>query len=85
MKNVTAGANPMSVKKGIAKAVNAAVAAIGNNSQKITGTKDIARVATISAGDEFIGDLIANAMDKVTTDGVITVEESKTRKPMRDC
>jgi len=78
MKNVTAGANPMDVKKGIQKATNTAVEAVIRNSQKVSGTKDIARVATVSAGDETIGNLIAEAMDKVTADGVITVEESKT-------
>jgi chaperonin GroEL len=78
MKNVAAGANPMVVKKGIQKAVDAAVAAVKKNSKKVNGSEDIARVATISAGDEFIGKLIAEAMDKVSSDGVITVEESKT-------
>ena len=78
MKNIAAGANPMVVRKGIQKAVAAAVEAIGNNSKTVDGSKDIARVATISAGDEFIGNLIAEAMEKVSNDGVITVEESKT-------
>ncbi|MDO4373084.1 MAG: chaperonin GroEL [Clostridia bacterium] len=78
LKNVTAGANPMVVRKGIAKAVDAAVAEIKKNSQKVNGSDDIARVATISSSDEFIGKLIAEAMEKVTADGVITVEESKT-------
>ena len=78
LKNVTAGANPMVVRKGIAKAVDAAVAEIKKNSQKVNGSDDIARVATISSGDEFIGKLIAEAMEKVTADGVITIEESKT-------
>ncbi len=78
MKNVTAGANPMVLKKGIAEAIDVAVKAVINNSQQVTGTEDIARVATVSSQDEFIGNLIAEAMDKVTTDGVITVEESKT-------
>ncbi len=78
MKNVTAGANPMVLKKGIANAVDVAVKALAENSQQVTGTKDIARVATVSSADEFIGNLIAEAMDKVSTDGVITVEESKT-------
>ena len=78
MKNVAAGANPMVVKKGIKKAVDAAVAAVVANSKKVTCTEDIERVATVSAGDNFIGKLIAEAMDKVTADGVITVEESKT-------
>ncbi len=78
MKNVAAGANPMVVKKGIKKAVEAAVATVEANSKKVSGSEDIARVATVSAGDESIGKLIAEAMDKVTADGVITVEESKT-------
>lgn len=78
MKNVTAGANPMVLKKGIANAVDVAVEALHKNSQQVSGTKDIARVATVSSADEFIGNLIAEAMDKVSTDGVITVEESKT-------
>ena len=78
MKNVAAGANPMVVKKGIKKAVEAAVATVEANSKKVSGSEDIARVATVSAGDEFIGNLIAEAMDKVTADDVITVEESKT-------
>ncbi len=78
MKNVAAGANPMVVKKGIAKAVSTTVDSIVGNSQKVSGSEDIARVATISAGDETIGRLIAEAMEKVSSDGVITVEESKT-------
>ena len=78
MKNVTAGANPMVLKKGIAEAVDVAVKAISDNSKKVEGANDIARVATVSSADEFIGNLIAEAMEKVTTDGVITVEESKT-------
>lgn len=78
MKNVTAGANPMIVKKGIEKAVEAAVKTVVENSKKVSGSEDIARVATISAADEFIGKLISEAMEKVTSDGVITVEESKT-------
>ena len=78
MKNVTAGANPMVLKKGIAAAVNVAVEAVKKNSKQVSGTDDIARVATVSSQDEFIGKLIAEAMEKVTTDGVITVEESKT-------
>ncbi len=77
MKNVTAGANPMVVRKGMKKAVDAAVAALVANSKKVNGSADIARVGTISAGDEVIGQLIADAMDKVTSDGVITIEESK--------
>ena len=78
MKNVTAGANPMVLKKGIADAIDVAVKAVINNSQQVSGSEDIARVATVSSQDEFIGNLIAEAMEKVTTDGVITVEESKT-------
>ena len=78
MKNVAAGANPMVVKKGIQKAVDKAVETVMNNSKKVNGTDDITRVATISAADEFIGQLIAEAMEKVGSDGVITVEESKT-------
>ena len=78
LKNVTAGANPMVVRKGIAKAVEVAIEEIKKNSQKVNGSADIARVAAISSGDESIGELIADAMEKVTADGVITVEESKT-------
>ncbi|MBE6685830.1 MAG: chaperonin GroEL [Ruminococcaceae bacterium] len=78
MKNLTAGANPMVLRKGIAKAVDKAVECLVANSQKVNGTADIARVGTISAGDEVIGTLIADAMERVTSDGVITVEESKT-------
>lgn len=78
MKNVAAGANPMILKKGVAKAVDVAVEGIKEISQKIKGKEDIARVASISANDELIGTLIADAMEKVTNDGVITVEESKT-------
>ena len=77
MKNVTAGANPMVVRKGMKKAVDAAVEALVANSKQVNGTDDIARVGTISAGDEVIGQLIADAMEKVTADGVITIEESK--------
>ena len=77
MKNVTAGANPMVIRKGIKKAVDKAVEALIANSKKVNGSDDIARVGTISAGDEVIGQLIADAMEKVTSDGVITVEESK--------
>ena len=77
MKNVTAGANPMVVRKGMKKAVDAAVEALIANSKKVNGSADIARVGTISAGDEVIGQLIADAMEKVTADGVITIEESK--------
>ena len=78
MKNVAAGANPMVVKKGIKTAVDTAIASIINNSKKVSGTDDIARVATVSSGDAVIGSLIAEAMEKVSADGVITVEESKT-------
>ncbi len=77
MKNVTAGANPMVLRKGMKKAVDTAVERLVANSKKVNGTEDIARVGTISAGDEVIGQLIADAMEKVTADGVITVEESK--------
>lgn len=78
MKNVTSGANPMVIRKGMKKAVDAAIEAVKSNSQKVNGSSDIARVATVSSGDEFIGNLIAEAMEKVSADGVITVEESKT-------
>ena len=78
MKNVTSGANPMVVRKGMKKAVDVAIEAVKANSKKVNGSSDIARVATISSGDEYIGTLIADAMDKVSSDGVITVEESKT-------
>ena len=77
MKNVTAGANPMVLRKGMKKAVDRAVECLVANSKKVNGKEDIARVGTISAGDEVIGTLIADAMEKVTADGVITVEESK--------
>ena len=78
LKNLAAGANPMVMKKGIAKATAAAVEAIKANSKKVNGSDDIARVGTVSSGDEVIGKLIAEAMEKVSHDGVITVEESKT-------
>lgn len=78
MKNVAAGANPMIVKKGIKAAVDTTVDTIVKNSKKVSGSDDIARVATVSSGDEVIGKLIAEAMEKVSADGVITVEESKT-------
>ena len=78
MKNLAAGATPMVMKKGMAKATAAAIEAIKSNSQPVSGTEDIARVGAISSGDETIGKLIAEAMDKVSADGVITVEESKT-------
>ena len=78
MKNIAAGANPMVVKKGIASAVDVTVEEVKKNSQKVKDSDDIARVATVSSSDEVVGKLIADAMDKVTADGVITVEESKT-------
>ncbi len=78
MKNIAAGANPMIIRKGISKAVDAAVEAIKANSKELDGTEDIARVATISSADESVGELIAQAMEQVTTDGVITIEEGKT-------
>ena len=78
LKNVAAGANPMVMRRGISKAVKAAVEAIAKNSKTVDGTNDIARVGAISSGDDEIGKLIAEAMEKVSTDGVITVEESKT-------
>ena len=78
MKVVAAGANPMIIKKGITRAVDEAVKALVASSKKVNGSADIARVGTVSSGDEVIGKLIADAMDKVTSDGVITVEESKT-------
>ncbi len=77
MKNVAAGANPMVLRKGIFKAVDAAIAELAAQSKKVSGSADIARVGAISAGDDTIGSLIADAMDKVSSDGVITVEESK--------
>ena len=78
LKNLSAGANPMVMRKGIEKAVDAAVAAIKEHSVPVNGSEDIARVGTVSSGDEGIGDLIAEAMEKVGTEGVITIEESKT-------
>lgn len=78
MKNIAAGANPMVLKKGIAKAVDTAVESITANSKAVEGTEDIARVGAISSADENVGKLIAEAMEKVTSDGVITIEESKT-------
>ncbi len=78
MKNVAAGANPMGIRRGIQKAVDAVVEGVQTNAKSVSGSQDIARVATISAGDETIGNLIAEAMEKVSADGVITVEESKT-------
>ena len=78
MKNIAAGANPMILKKGIAKAVDVAVKTIIENSKDVSGSEDIARVGTVSSADENVGKLIAEAMEKVTSDGVITIEESKT-------
>ncbi len=78
LKNVAAGANPMVIRKGISKAVGAAVESITENSKKVNGKDDIARVASVSAGDEKIGELVADAMEKVSKDGVITIEEGKT-------
>ncbi|MBQ7990691.1 MAG: chaperonin GroEL [Oscillospiraceae bacterium] len=84
MKNIAAGANPMIIRKGISKAVDTAVEAIKANSKPINGSADIERVATVSSADENVGKLIAEAMDKVTSDGVITVEESKTAETLCD-
>ncbi len=84
LKNVAAGANPMIVKKGIARAVDLCVESIKDDSKKINGKKDIARVAAISAADETVGELIADAMEEVSEDGVITVEESKTSKTEKE-
>ncbi|MCL2754703.1 MAG: chaperonin GroEL [Oscillospiraceae bacterium] len=84
MKNIAAGANPMAVKRGIAAAVDASVAKLAKQSQKVKGTTDIERIATVSSGDEEIGKLIAAAMEKVTADGVITIEESKTAETYSD-
>ena len=84
MKNVAAGANPMILKNGIQKAVDAAVEAVSRNSKKISGPDDIERVATISSADPFIGKLISEALEKVSSDGVITVEESKTAETYSD-
>jgi chaperonin GroEL len=84
MKNIAAGANPMAVKRGIAAAVNASVEKLAKQSQKVKGSEDIARIATVSSGDEEIGKLIAESMEKVTADGVITIEESKTAETYSD-
>ncbi len=84
MKNVAAGANPMVVKKGMQAAVDAVVAEVLNNAKPVASSDDIARVATVSAADEYIGNLIADAMAKVTADGVITIEESKTSETYSD-
>ena len=84
MKNIAAGANPMVVRKGIAKAVDVTVAEIKKNAEKVKDSADIARVATVSSGDETVGKLIAEAMEKVSADGVITIEESKTAETYSD-
>ena len=84
IKNVTAGANPMVMRKGISKAVAAAVEAIKGNSQMVSGSSDIARVGTVSSGDESVGALIAEAMEEVTSNGVITIEEGKTAETQLD-
>ena len=84
IKNVSAGANPMVIKKGMKEAVSTAVNAVKANSKMVSGSEDIARVATVSASDEYIGSLIADAMEKVSADGVITVEESKTAETTCD-
>ena len=84
IKNVTAGANPMVMRKGISKAVSVAVEAIKSNSQIVNGSSDIARVGTVSSGDETVGALIAEAMEKVTSNGVITIEEGKTAETQLD-
>ena len=84
MKNVAAGANPMVVKKGMQMAVDAVVAALKAEAKPVKTSDDIARIATISAADEFVGKLIADAMEKVTADGVITIEESKTSETYSD-
>ena len=84
IKNVTAGANPMVMRKGINKAVATAVEAIKGNSQMVSGSSDIARVGTVSSGDEAVGALIAEAMEKVTSNGVITIEEGKTAETQLD-
>ena len=84
MKNLAAGANPIVMRRGMKKATDAAVEAIKNMSQKVSGKKQIANVASISAGDKEVGELVANAMEKVSNDGVITVEESKTMQTELD-
>ncbi len=84
MKNVAAGANPMVVKKGMQAAVDAVVAEVLKNAKPVASSDDIARVATVSAADEYVGNLIADAMAKVTADGVITIEESKTSETYSD-
>ena len=84
MKNLAAGANPIVLRKGMKKATDAAVEAIKNMSKKVTGKEQIARVAVVSSGDETVGELVANAMEKVSNDGVITIEESKTMQTELD-
>lgn len=84
MKNVASGANPMIVRKGISKAVDTAVEALKANAKQVSGSDDIKRVASISAADDFVGELIADAMEKVSQDGVITIEESKTAETYSD-
>ncbi|MBO4383528.1 MAG: chaperonin GroEL, partial [Clostridia bacterium] len=84
MKNVAAGANPMVVKKGIQTAVETAIEALKANAKPVSSSSDIARVATVSSGDDYVGQLIADAMEKVSSDGVITVEESKTAETTCD-
>ena len=84
MKNLAAGANPIVLRKGMKKATDAAVEAIAEMSQPVDGKEQIARVAAISAGDEEVGELVADAMEKVSKDGVITIEESKTMKTELD-
>ena len=84
MKNLAAGANPIILRKGMKKATACAVEAIGKMSQKVNGKEHIARVAAISAGDEAVGQLVADAMEKVSNNGVITIEESKTMKTELD-
>ena len=84
MKNLAAGANPIILRKGMKKATEAAVEAIAEMSSKVTGRDQIAKVAAISAADEEVGELVADAMEKVSNDGVITIEESKTMKTELD-
>ena len=84
MKNLAAGANPIVLRKGMKKATDCAVEAIAHMSEKVTGKDQIAKVASISAGDEEVGQMVADAMEKVSNDGVITIEESKTMKTELD-
>ncbi len=84
MKNLEAGANPIVLRKGMKKATDKAVEAIKDMSQKVNGKEQIARVAAISAGDDEVGQMVADAMEKVSNDGVITIEESKTMKTELD-